>query len=123
MPSPENDDSRPSETPSESFGLPHPVFGWLLIIAGVTGAGHYYNLILTRKSSYSMMGPATTYTLQDNLRSIGPVVLLCLFTALVGVGVLRRWRWVRTAAWLLSIIVVLILGIRILVQLAFAFTP
>jgi len=79
-----------------------------MILGGVGFSAYAVHVILTRTVSYGLLG-REDYTMADNVRVIGGFVLVALFFAVAGVGVLRRWRWVSVWVLVVTTIAILVL--------------
>jgi len=125
QPQPPNDPPEPVEMAGEtpclspeatlvSGSLParsretHPLLGWFLLLLGVAGAAWFSHKIATRRIVYSWFGPQE-FTLEDNLRAMGPIVLFLVYLVIFGVGVIRRWRWVGIPSLVLGFMAMFIL--------------
>lgn len=79
-----------------------------MILGGVGFSVNGVHIILTRTVSYGLLG-REDYTIADNVRICGGLILVSLFFAIAGVGVLRRWRWVRVWVLVITTIAILVL--------------
>jgi len=81
--------------------------GWFLLLLGLAGLAWFPYQIIERRVSYGLFG-RDEYTIQDNLRTLGPLVLLSLCFAIIGLGVIRRWRWGNGRALLVGLVLLLL---------------
>ena len=86
----------------------NPILGWLLLLLGLAGAVWFSHKIATRRTVYGWLGPEE-FTLEDNLRTMGPIVLLSLYLAILGLGVIRRWRWAGIPALVLGFVILFVI--------------
>jgi len=103
-----------------SFGEPPPplaslpskpktnmFLGWFLLLLGLAGLAWFPYQIIERRVSYGLFG-REEYTIQENLRSMGPMVLLSLVFAIIGLGVIWRWRWGNGMALVVGLVLFLL---------------
>lgn len=75
-------------------GKPNRLAGWVMMVLGGLGIYYFMNIILYRRHSYGLLGEED-YTLEDNIRSVGRLVLISIFFMITGLGVICGWRWVK----------------------------
>ncbi len=92
-------ESLPSKPKTNQF------LGWCLLLLGLAGLAWFPYQIIERRASYGLLG-YEEYTIQDNLRSMGPMVLLSLLFAVIGLGVIWRWRWANGLALLVGFVLI-----------------
>lgn len=105
------------EPPTPTASLPSKpktslFLGWCLLLLGLAGLAWFPRQIIERKSSYVLSG-YEEYTLQDNLRAMGPMVLLSLLFAIIGLGVIWRWRWANGITLLVGFVLILLASIAL----------
>jgi hypothetical protein len=86
--------------------------GWCLLLLGLAGLAWFPYQIIDRRARYGLFG-YEEYTIQDNLRTMGPMVLLSLLFAFIGLGVIWRWRWANGVALLVGFVLVLLVLIAL----------
>ena len=74
-----------------------------MMLIGLIGMAYYSYWLVNRKHCYGIFGEEE-YTLQDNIRDLGRLVMMAFIFFLAGIGVLRRWRWVKP--WVVVVICV-----------------
>ena len=79
--------------------------GWFSLLLGLAGLAWFPYQIIERRASYGLLG-YEEYTIQDNLRSMGPMVLLSLLFAIIGLGTICRWRWANGMALLVGLVLI-----------------
>ena len=84
--------------------------GWCLLLLGLAGLAWFPYQIMQRRVSYGLFG-REEYTVQDNLRTLVPMVLLSLLFAVMGLGVIWRWRWANGITFLVGFVLILLVVI------------
>lgn len=84
--------------------------GWYLWLLGLAGLAWFPSHIMERRSRHGWFG-YEEFTVQDNLRTLGPLVLLSLLFALIGLGVIWRWRWANGITLFVGFVIILLVSI------------
>ena len=79
--------------------------GLFLLLLGIAGLAWFPYQIMNHRSSYGLLG-YREYTIQDYLRSIGPMALLSLHFVIMGIGRICRQRWANRPAMLIGCVIV-----------------
>lgn len=88
----------------------NPFVGWCMLLPGLAGLAWFPYQIIERKSRYGWFG-YEEYTLQDNLRTMGPLVLVSLLFAIIGLGVIWRRRWANGITLFVGFVIILLVSI------------
>lgn len=86
--------------------------GWCLLLLGLAGLAWFPYQIMERRARHGWFG-YVEYTVQDNLRTLVPMVLLSLLFAIIGLGVIWRWRWANGITFLVGFVLILLVVIAL----------